>query len=227
MTARRLAESRLPLPLLRRGQGARGLRGGRRAPAARRQRPGQRVRRRDARADPHKGAVLTQITAFWFERLAGVVPSHYITARTERDLDAVPALADAPRAARGPRDAVRRTEPVPFECVVRGYLSGSAWKEYRAIGHAGRRAACRRAARERAARPAALLPGHQGGDGPRREHHRSTRWPRALGPESARPAARRELRGVPAPAATTRPRAGSSSPTPSSSSASTPTARSC
>jgi phosphoribosylaminoimidazole-succinocarboxamide synthase len=83
---------------------------------------------------PRKGAVLTQISAFWFERLAGVVPSHYVTARTAVILARVPALAGRGDEIAGRAMLVRRTAPVPFECVVRGYLSGSAWAEYRDRG---------------------------------------------------------------------------------------------
>ena len=83
---------------------------------------------------PQKGAVLTQISAFWFERLAQVVPSHYVTARTPDILARVPALAGRGSEIAGRAMLVRRTAPVPFECVVRGYLSGSAWAEYRDRG---------------------------------------------------------------------------------------------
>jgi phosphoribosylaminoimidazole-succinocarboxamide synthase len=83
---------------------------------------------------PRKGAVLTQISAFWFERLAQVVPSHYVTARTPDILARVPALAGRESEIAGRAMLVRRTAPVPFECVVRGYLSGSAWAEYRDRG---------------------------------------------------------------------------------------------
>jgi phosphoribosylaminoimidazole-succinocarboxamide synthase len=83
---------------------------------------------------PRKGAVLTQISAFWFERLAGVVPSHYVTASTDEILARVPALRGRAGEIAGRAMLVRRTAPVPFECVVRGYLSGSAWAEYRAHG---------------------------------------------------------------------------------------------
>jgi len=85
-------------------------------------------------AIPRKGAVLTQISAFWFGRLAGVFPSHYVTARTAEILERVPALAGRGDEIAGRAMLVRRTTPVPFECVVRGYLSGSAWAEYRARG---------------------------------------------------------------------------------------------
>jgi phosphoribosylaminoimidazole-succinocarboxamide synthase len=83
---------------------------------------------------PRKGAVLTQISAFWFERLAQVFPSHYVTARTSEIMERVPALAGLQREIMGRTMLVRRAEPVPFECVVRGYLSGSAWAEYRSHG---------------------------------------------------------------------------------------------
>jgi phosphoribosylaminoimidazole-succinocarboxamide synthase len=83
---------------------------------------------------PRKGAVLTQVSAFWFERLAGVVPSHFVTARTGEILERVPALAGRGAEIEGRAMLVRRTAPVPFECVVRGYLSGSAWAEYRQQG---------------------------------------------------------------------------------------------
>ncbi len=80
---------------------------------------------------PRKGAVLTQISAFWFERLAPVFPSHFVTARTEEILARVPGLGEHAAELEGRAMLVRRTVPVPFECVVRGYLAGSAWAEYR------------------------------------------------------------------------------------------------
>ena len=83
---------------------------------------------------PRKGAVLTQISAFWFERLRDVMPSHYVTARTTEILERVKPLAGRRDEIAGRAMLVRRTLPVPFECVVRGYLSGSAWAEYRARG---------------------------------------------------------------------------------------------
>ncbi len=85
-------------------------------------------------AVPHKGAVLTQLSAFWFERLASVVPSHYLTADADRIIAEVPVLADARAQLLGRAMLVRRTAPVAFECVVRGYLAGSAWAEYRGCG---------------------------------------------------------------------------------------------
>jgi len=83
---------------------------------------------------PRKGAVLTQLSAFWFERLAGVTPSHYLTADVGAIVAEVPALAPFRPMLAGRTMLVRRTAPVAFECVVRGYLSGSAWQEYRRTG---------------------------------------------------------------------------------------------
>jgi len=80
---------------------------------------------------PHKGQVLTQISLFWFEFLRDVVPSHLISADVERYPAAARQYADQ---LRGRSMLVTRAEMVPVECVVRGYLSGSAWKEYRTTG---------------------------------------------------------------------------------------------
>ncbi len=134
MTAGPLAESRLPLPLLRRGKvrevyevDADHLL----LVASDRVSAFDIVMREPI---PRKGAVLTQISAFWFERLAGVVPSHYVTARVDEILARLPALRGRGEEIAGRSMLVRRTRPVPFECVVRGYLSGSAWAEYRTSG---------------------------------------------------------------------------------------------
>ncbi|HWA41126.1 MAG TPA: phosphoribosylaminoimidazolesuccinocarboxamide synthase [Gemmatimonadales bacterium] len=85
-------------------------------------------------AVPMKGAVLTQISAFWFRKLEGTVAHHMITADAGEIIARVPALAAHRDQVRGRAMLVRRTDPVPFECVVRGYLSGSAWAEYKAKG---------------------------------------------------------------------------------------------
>jgi len=129
-----VTESRLPLPLLRRGKVREvyEVDAGHLLLVA-----SDRVSAFDVvmrEAIPRKGAVLTQISAFWFERLAPVVPSHYVTARTSDILARVPALAGRGSEIAGRAMLVRRTAPVPFECVVRGYLSGSAWAEYRDHG---------------------------------------------------------------------------------------------
>jgi len=78
---------------------------------------------------PDKGRVLTQLSLFWFEKLAGIVPHHVLNAT-----DFSGELAPYAGALRGRSMIVRRTEPVPIECVVRGYISGSGWKDYRATG---------------------------------------------------------------------------------------------
>lgn len=83
---------------------------------------------------PRKGAVLSQISAFWFEKLGAVVKNHFVTARTAELLRRLPALVPFRDQLTGRAMLVRRTQPIPFECVVRGYLSGSAWKEYREHG---------------------------------------------------------------------------------------------
>jgi len=83
---------------------------------------------------PYKGTVLTQMSAYWFGRLQGVAPSHFLTADADEIIDRVPVLADHRATLVGRSMLVRRTTPVPFECVVRGYLAGSAWKEYKQSG---------------------------------------------------------------------------------------------
>ncbi len=90
---------------------------------------------------PHKGAVLTQLSAFWFERLASVISSHFLSADAEEIIARVPALESFRPALTGRAMLVRRTTPVPFECVVRGYLSGSAWAESHVARVLGRRQA--------------------------------------------------------------------------------------
>jgi phosphoribosylaminoimidazole-succinocarboxamide synthase len=83
---------------------------------------------------PHKGAVLTQMTAWWLRQLGGLVPHHMLAADADAIIEQVPALAPYRAAIAGRAMLCRRTEVFPVECVVRGYLSGSAWKEYRAHG---------------------------------------------------------------------------------------------
>jgi phosphoribosylaminoimidazole-succinocarboxamide synthase len=80
---------------------------------------------------PNKGKVLTQISAFWFDRLRAIVPNHVLSTDAE----------DFPEPFRSARDIfagrsmlVRKTAPLPVECVVRGYISGSGWAEYRQQG---------------------------------------------------------------------------------------------
>ena len=81
---------------------------------------------------PHKGRVLTQISLFWFDFLSDVVPNHVITAEVERYPQALQKYADQ---LRGRSMIVQCAEMFPVECVVRGYISGSAWKEYQVTGN--------------------------------------------------------------------------------------------
>lgn len=71
---------------------------------------------------PDKGKVLTGLTAFWLDRTADICPNHLVS------------LTDVPDEHRGRAMLVERLEMVPVECVVRGYITGSGWKEYRATG---------------------------------------------------------------------------------------------
>jgi len=80
---------------------------------------------------PHKGQVLTQISLFWFGFLREVVPNHLVTVDVERYPASVRKYADQ---LSGRSMLVQRAEMFPVECVVRGYISGSAWKEYKATG---------------------------------------------------------------------------------------------
>ena len=83
---------------------------------------------------PMKGAVLTQISAFWFGQLEGVVDHHMISADTDDIIAAVPTLKPHRAEMLGRAMLCRRTTVFPIECVIRGYLSGSAWKEYAETG---------------------------------------------------------------------------------------------
>ena len=80
---------------------------------------------------PDKGKVLTQLSAFWFEHIGGLVPHHMIAIDPGRFPE--PARRHA-SVLQGRSMLVRRTDPIPIECVARGYLSGSGWKEYQQSG---------------------------------------------------------------------------------------------
>src|SRR3989440_11000988 len=78
-----------------------------------------------------KGKVLTALSRFWFAKLAQIVPNHLLTT----DIDEMPEMIGRhEHELRGRSMLVRRTEVFPVECVVRGYLSGSGWKDYRRTG---------------------------------------------------------------------------------------------
>ena len=72
---------------------------------------------------PDKGSVLTGLSAFWFERTADILPNHVVSVTT-----------GVPDEARGPGMVVRKLTMLPVECVVRGYITGSGWKDYQASG---------------------------------------------------------------------------------------------
>jgi len=80
---------------------------------------------------PDKGKVLTQLSGFWFGRMGELVPHHLVSLDVDQFPDAARRHADV---LRGRTMLARRTEPIPIECVARGYLSGSGWKEYRQSG---------------------------------------------------------------------------------------------
>jgi phosphoribosylaminoimidazole-succinocarboxamide synthase len=80
---------------------------------------------------PHKGRVLTQISLFWFEFLKGIVANHVVTADVSRYPEPLQKYADELRSR---SMLVMRADMFPVECVVRGYISGSAWKEYKTTG---------------------------------------------------------------------------------------------
>ncbi len=80
---------------------------------------------------PNKGQVLTRISRYWFEQMTDIIPNHIVAVE----------VADLPAAARKYRDQlegrcmlVKKAKPLPVECIVRGYISGSGWKEYKALG---------------------------------------------------------------------------------------------
>ena len=80
---------------------------------------------------PDKGKVLTQISTFWFERTRSIVPNHVVATDPVDFPEPARSAADL---LRGRSMLVTKTEPLPIECVARGYLSGSGWKDYRATG---------------------------------------------------------------------------------------------
>ncbi len=78
---------------------------------------------------PDKGRVLTQLSLFWFDLLKGVIPNHVLTTT-----DFPPPFDKFKDELAGRSMVVRKTQPLPIECVVRGYVSGSGWKDYRTTG---------------------------------------------------------------------------------------------
>jgi phosphoribosylaminoimidazole-succinocarboxamide synthase len=81
---------------------------------------------------PDKGAVLTQLSAFWFEKTSGVVPNHFIRLADGSPEDNLPFVL--PAELRGRSMIVKKAERLDVECIVRGYMAGSAWAEYSNTG---------------------------------------------------------------------------------------------
>ncbi len=80
---------------------------------------------------PYKGLVLNQLSAYWFNTLADIIPHHMVTTNLKDDHGVPPALISI---LSGRSMVVKKAKPLPVECVVRGYLSGSAWNEYQENG---------------------------------------------------------------------------------------------
>jgi phosphoribosylaminoimidazole-succinocarboxamide synthase len=80
---------------------------------------------------PDKGKVLTQISNFWFDAVKDIIPNHLVATRVEDFPSECAQYADE---LRGRSIVVKKTKPLPIECVVRGYLSGSGWNDYKATG---------------------------------------------------------------------------------------------
>ena len=83
---------------------------------------------------PHKGAVLTHLTAWWLRQLESDVPHHMISADVDEIIGEVPSLEMRRDLLRGRAMLAWRADVFPVECVIRGYIAGSAWKEYRTHG---------------------------------------------------------------------------------------------
>ncbi len=80
---------------------------------------------------PDKGHVLNQISAFWFRQMEGIIPNHIISTDVA---DFPPACQKYAELLKGRSMLVKKAKPLPAECIVRGYLSGSGWKDYQATG---------------------------------------------------------------------------------------------
>lgn len=83
---------------------------------------------------PDKGTVLTQMSSYWFDRTAHIIRNHCVSACPDRIVEIEPRLADTREEWAGRGMLVRRADPFAVECVVRGFITGSAWKEYRDAG---------------------------------------------------------------------------------------------
>ena len=192
-------------------QGAGALRARRRAPAARRQRPDLGVRRRPADGDPGQGPRAHR-------PLGLLVRAH---ARASARTTCSRLRPD------GRSTEARRLRMLPIECVVRGYLAGSGWKDYQRTGATSGHALPEGLRESDRAPGADLHAGDEGHRGPRREHRARRRRPSSSAPTCSREVERLVARALPARRRARRSSGASSSPTRSSSSATTRTAGSC
>jgi len=134
ISASTIVESDLPLPLLRRGKVRDIYEAG---PEELLLVASDRVSAFDVvlpQPVPRKGEVLTLLTAWWLDRLDAAPPHHLLAVDPARIEERLPALAEVRERWARRAMLVRRTRPLPVECVVRGYLAGSAWREYRNRG---------------------------------------------------------------------------------------------
>lgn len=83
---------------------------------------------------PNKGKVLSRLSKFWFDKTSHIVDNHVVTTEVEEIIERIPELADKEKLLRGRTTLGRLAQPIAVECVVRGYLAGSAWTEYREKG---------------------------------------------------------------------------------------------
>ena len=83
---------------------------------------------------PDKGKILTQISTFWFDKFGSDIPHHLISADADEIIRIVPELAPHRSALAGRSMLVKKADPLAIECIVRGYLAGSGWKEYKKSG---------------------------------------------------------------------------------------------
>ena len=123
---------------------------------------------------PNKGKVLNRLSAFWFNQTREFMPNHMI--EPIEDISSLNAYLPAgsgvkfPAYLAGRSMVVKKVKRIMVECVVRGYLAGSAWEEYREQRHYLRLKGSRWLEREPGAAPALIHPHHQGGNGPRPAH---------------------------------------------------------
>ncbi len=83
---------------------------------------------------PNKGKVLSRLSKFWFDKTSHIVDNHVVTTEVEEIIERIPERADKEKLLRGRTTLGRLAQPIAVECVVRGYLAGSAWTEYREKG---------------------------------------------------------------------------------------------